>query len=102
MNTNLLAISNIFVSTSGTDPAPAKPKSVKQSRQFSPSTLDNRPLTNSRGTETADDTFVNPDNGPPSEFGPTPGTKVPQKGENNKNATKQNLTQNSRAWSRFG
>ena len=93
MNTNLLAISNIFVSTSGTDPAPAKPKSVKQSRQFSPSTLDNRPLTNSRGTETADDTFVNPDNGPPSEFGPTPGTKVPQKGVNSKNAAKQKLTQ---------
>ena len=97
MNTNLLAISNIFVSTSGTAPAPAKPIAVKQSRQYPPSTLDNRPLTDSRGTETDDNTFVNPhngpNNGPPSEFGPTPGTKVPQKGENNKNATNQNLTQ---------
>jgi flagellar hook-length control protein FliK len=96
MNTNLLAISNIFVSTSGTGPAPAKPTAVKQGKQFSTSTLDNRPLTHSRGTETADNTFVNPhngpSNGPPSEFGPTPGTKVPQKGENSKNATKQNLT----------
>ncbi|MHC4315554.1 MAG: hypothetical protein ACYSW3_24180, partial [Planctomycetota bacterium] len=97
MNTNLLAISNILVSTSGTGPAPAKSTTVKQSKQFSPSTLDNRPLANSRGTETADNPLVNPhnghNNGRPSEFGPTPGIKVPQKGENSKNATKQNLTQ---------
>ena len=97
MNTNLLLISNILADTNGAGPATLKSRAVKQSRQFSPSTLDNRPLTNSRGTKTADDTFVNPDNGPrngpPSEFGPTPGTKLPQKGENSKNATKQNLTQ---------
>jgi hypothetical protein len=97
MNTNLLVISNIFVSTSGTAPAPAKSTAVKQNKQFPPSTLDNRPLANSRGTETADNTLVNPnngpENGPPSEFGPTPGTKIPQKGDNSKNAIKQNLTQ---------
>lgn len=97
MNTNLLAISNIFVSTSGAGPAPSKPIAVKQSKQFPPSTFDNRPLTNAHGTETADNTLVNPhngqNNGPPSEFGPTPDTKVPQKGEDSKNATKQNLTQ---------
>jgi len=97
MSANLLAISNIFAGTSGAGPAPAKPTAIKKSKQFSPSTLDNRPLSNSRGTETADNTFVNPHNGPnngsPSEFGPTPGTNAPQKGENSKNATKQNLTQ---------
>ena len=95
MNTNLLAISNIFVSTSGTGPVPAKPTAVKQSKQFPPSTIDNRPLANSHGTETANNAFVNPqnghNNGPPSEFGPTPGIKVPQKGEDSKNATKQTL-----------
>jgi flagellar hook-length control protein FliK len=97
MNTNLLAISNIFVDTSSAGPATLKSSAVKQSRQSSPSTLDNRPLTNSRGTETADNTLINhnngPENGPPSEFGPIPGTRVSQKGENSKNATKQNLTQ---------
>ena len=98
MNTNLLAISNIFAGTSGAGPAPAKPTAIKKSKQLSPPALDNRPLTNSRGTETADNTFVNPHNGPnngsPSEFGPTPGTNAPQKGENSRNTTKQNQALN--------
>jgi len=97
MNTNLLAIGNIFAGTSGIGQGPAKPAAIRNSKQFSSPTLDNRPFTNARGTETVDNTLVNPNNGPnngqPSEFGPTPGTKVPQKGENNTNATKQNLTQ---------
>jgi flagellar hook-length control protein FliK len=92
MNTNLLAISNIFAGTSSAGPAAFKP-AVKQSRQFSPSTLDNRPLTDSHGTETAENTFINPQNGTQngtaSEFNPAPGAKAPQKGENIKNATKQ-------------
>ncbi|MDH4238597.1 MAG: flagellar hook-length control protein FliK [Phycisphaerae bacterium] len=93
MNTNLLAISNIFASTGSAGPAALKSTAVKQSRQFSPSTLDNRPLTDSRGTETAENTFINPhntpNNGTLSEFGAIPGIKVSQKGENSKNATKQ-------------
>ena len=93
MNTNLLAISNIFTGTGSAGPAALKSTAVKQSRQFSPSTLDNRPLTDSRGTETAENTFINPQNGiqnvTPSEFNPALGAKAPQKGENSKNATKQ-------------
>ncbi|MHC4104514.1 MAG: hypothetical protein ACYSR9_06210, partial [Planctomycetota bacterium] len=97
MNTNLLTISNILAGKSGAGPATLKSAAVKQSKQFSPSTLDNRPLTNSRGTATVGNILVHPQkgpkNGPPSEFGPTPGKKVPQKNENSKEITKQNLTQ---------
>ncbi|MHC4109926.1 MAG: hypothetical protein ACYSUY_02565 [Planctomycetota bacterium] len=98
MNTNLLAISNIFAGTSGIGQDPAKPTAVRKGKQFPQPTIDNRPFTNARGTETVDNTLVNPHNKlnkeTPSEFGPIPGTKVPQKGENSKNATKQNQTLN--------
>jgi len=102
MSANLLAISNIFAGTSGAGAAPAKPTAIKKNRQFSPPTPDNTPFTNTRGTETVDNTLVNPHNKlnkePPREFSHTfrkeITTKVLQKAENSKNATKQNLTQN--------
>ena len=96
MSANLLAISKIFAGTSGIGQGPAKPTAIRKSTQFSPPTLDNRPFTNARGTETADNTLVNPHNGPrngpPSEFGPTLDTKMPNKAENSNNAKKQSQT----------
>ncbi|NIP28571.1 MAG: hypothetical protein GWN67_27940 [Phycisphaerae bacterium] len=97
MNTDLLAISNIFAGTNGIGRDPVKPTSTRGSNQFSPSTPDNTPLKDTHGTETADNPCVNPQNGhqngTPSEFDLTTGAKVPQKGENGKKAAKQNLTQ---------
>lgn len=98
MNTNLLTISNMFAGTSGAVPAPAKPAAIKKSEQFSPPTLDN--TTNARGTETVDNTLVNPHNRPSKE--PPRGfshtlrkeitTKVPQKAKDSRNAKTLNLT----------
>ncbi len=98
MNTDLLAISNIFSGTTGIGPDPVKPTSTRASVQFSPLTPDNTPPTDTQGTETADKfPYFNPKNGPknvkPSEFDPAPGEKAPQKDENGKNAAKQDLTQ---------
>ncbi|MHC4694300.1 MAG: flagellar hook-length control protein FliK [Planctomycetota bacterium] len=97
MNTDLLAISNIFTGTNGNNPAPVKPKSTNASKQFSPSTPDNTLLTDPKETETADNTYVDPQNEPqngtPSEFDPAPDAKAPQKNENSNNTAKQNLTQ---------
>ena len=102
MSANLLAISNMFAGTSGAGAAPAKPTAIRKNQQFSPPTPDNTPFTKARGTITNDTTQVKSQNRlndePPSEFSHTfrkeITTVVPQKGENSKNATKQNLTQN--------
>lgn len=100
MNTNLLAIDNMFANTSGAGPVPAKPATVEKSEQFSPNPLDNAPFSNDRGTITVDNTFVKPQNGPnkeaPRQFSHTLRkeitTKVPQKANGSQNAKKQNLT----------
>ena len=94
MNTNVLAISNIFAGT-GT---PAIPKAVKQSNQFSSPPLDSKPFEYARGTETVDNPqFENKnslDNEPPLEFGHTlRGEVLPQlplKAKNNVGTKKQN------------
>ncbi len=94
MNTNVLAISNIFAGT-GTS---AIPKAVKQSNQFSSPPLDSKPFEYARGTETVDNPqFENKnslDNEPPLEFGHTlRGQILPQlplKAKNNVGTKKQN------------
>jgi len=98
MNTNLLTIGNILSDTAASGPAALKFAAGKQNKHFSPSKLDNTPLTASQRTETADKfPYVNPKNGTKNgkqpEFDPAPGAKAPQKGENGKNAGKQDLTQ---------
>jgi flagellar hook-length control protein FliK len=69
----------------------------KQNKQFSLSVRDNTPLTDTQSKKTADNPHVNPKNGIKNgkqpKFDPAPGAKAPQKGENGKNAAKQNLTQ---------
>ena len=96
MNTKLLTISNILSDTAASGPAALKSPFAKQNKQFSLSVRDNTPVTNTQRTKTADNPHVNPKsghkNGKPSEFDPIPGAKAPQKKENSKNATKQNLT----------
>ena len=99
MNTNLLAISNIFAGINGAGSTPAKPTAIRKSEQFSPPTLDNRPLTDSNGTKTADNPLDPPKRlteEPPREFEHTLRkeitTKVPRKAENSSNTKKQNQT----------
>ncbi|MHC4544648.1 MAG: hypothetical protein ACYTDW_05395, partial [Planctomycetota bacterium] len=102
MNTNLLAISNIFAGTSGIGPDPTKPAAIRKSKQFSTPTLDNKPFTNARGTKTVDNTLIKGNNRlkneTPKEFSHTfqkgITTNVPQKAENSGNATKKTQTLN--------
>ena len=54
MNTNILAISNIFVGTENVGPYSTTPKEVKQSNEFSSPPLESKPLEYSRGIETAE------------------------------------------------
>ena len=98
MNSNLLAIDNMFANTNGAGPVPAKPTAVNKSEHFSPNPLDNAPFSNDRGTITVDNTFVKPQNGPnkepPRQFSHTLRkeitTKVPQKTNDSRNAKGQN------------
>ena len=97
MNTNLLAIDNMFASTIGAVPAPAKPAAVKKSKQSSPTSLDNTPFTNARGTITTDNTLVEPhkrlNKEPRRQFSRTLRkeitAKVPQKANGSRNTEKQ-------------
>lgn len=102
MNTNLLAISNIFAGISGIGSDPAKPAAIRKSKQFFPPILENTSFTNALGTITVDNTLIKVNeqlkNETPKEFSHTfqkgMTTNVPQKkAENSGKATKQNLTQ---------
>jgi hypothetical protein len=98
MNTNVLAISNIFGGTANVGPNSTTPKEVKQSNQFSSQPLESKPLEYSRGTETVDNPQPknknNLDNETPLEFGHTlRGQILPQlplKAKNNVGTKKQN------------
>jgi hypothetical protein len=103
MNTDLLAISNIFAGPSGAGPVPAKAKANKKSEQFSLQTPENKPFNEAHGTETADNALIKSrnqvQNETPEEFSHTFRKEitidVPHKAKNSRNVQNQNQPPNA-------